>query len=96
MTESVNIKAVRSNWQSRGFSCDVWSDRPGQVWNDYRHPVDEVVMVLEGEVEFDIAGRVIRPAPGEEVLIPAGTLHTVRNLGNTTSRWLYGYKDTAG
>jgi len=55
-----------------------------------------VVMVLEGEVEFDIAGRVIRPAPGEEVLIPAGTLHTVRNLGNTTSRWLYGYKDTAG
>ncbi|MCD6058945.1 MAG: hypothetical protein K0Q89_2475, partial [Thermomicrobiales bacterium] len=47
MTESVNIKAVRSNWQSRGFSCDVWSDRPGQVWNDYRHSVDEVVMVLE-------------------------------------------------
>ena len=36
-------------------------------------------MVLEGEVEFDIAGRVIRPTPGEEVLIPAGTLHTVRN-----------------
>ena len=95
MTESVNIKAVRSNWQSRGFSCDVWSDRPGQVWNDYRHPVDELVMVLEGDVEFDIAGRVIRPASGEEVLIPAGTLHTVRNLGNTTSRWLYGYKDTA-
>jgi mannose-6-phosphate isomerase-like protein (cupin superfamily) len=85
MTESVDITAVRSNWQSRGFSCDVWSDA-----------VDEVVMVLEGKVEFDIAGRVIRPAPGEEVLIPAGTLHTVRNLGSTTSRWLYGYQGTAG
>ena len=96
MSESVNITAVRSNWQSRGFSCDVWTDPPGQVWTDYRHPVDEVVMVLEGEVEFDIAGRVIRPAPGEEVLIPSGTLHTVRNLGSTTSRWLYGYKGTPG
>jgi quercetin dioxygenase-like cupin family protein len=72
MTESVDITAVRSNWQSRGFSCDVWSAPPGRVWNDYRHAVDEVVMVLEGKVEFDIAGRVIRPAPGEEVLIPAG------------------------
>ena len=39
----------------------MWTDPPGQVWNDYRHAVDEVVMVLEGEVEFDIAGRVIRP-----------------------------------
>lgn len=96
MTQTVNIKAVRSDWQSRGFSCDVWTDPPGRVWNDYRHPVDEVVMVVEGEVEFDIAGKVVRPAPGEEVLIPAGALHTVRNLGTTTSRWLYGYKGTAG
>lgn len=53
-------------------------------------------MVLEGEVEFDIVGKVVRPAPGEEVLIPAGALHTVRNLGTTTSRWLYGYKSTEG
>jgi mannose-6-phosphate isomerase-like protein (cupin superfamily) len=92
MAQTVNIQAVRADWQSRGFSCDVWTDPPGQVWEDYRHAVDEVVMVLEGEVEFDIAGKVVRPEPGVEVLISAGALHTVRNLGATTSRWLYGYK----
>jgi mannose-6-phosphate isomerase-like protein (cupin superfamily) len=96
MAQMVDITAVRSDWQSRGFSCDVWIDPPGRVWEDYRHAVDEVVMVLEGEAEFDIAGKVIRPAPGEEVLIPSGAVHTVRNLGTATSRWLYGYKSTEG
>ena len=49
-------------------------------------------MVLEGNVEFEINGKVLRPAAGEEVFIPAGVLHSVRNTGKTTSRWLYGYK----
>ena len=34
------------------------------------------------------------PAIGEEILIPARTSHTVRNTGNTTARWLYGYKSS--
>jgi len=49
-------------------------------------------MVVEGDVEFEIDGKVHRPAPGEELLIPARAMHTVRNLGRTESRWLYGYK----
>jgi mannose-6-phosphate isomerase-like protein (cupin superfamily) len=28
-------------------------------------------------------------------LIPAGVLHSVRNTGSVTSRWLYGYKTVA-
>ena len=47
----VKLDSVRSNWHSRGFGCDVWTDPPGQTWEDYRHAVDELVMVLEGEVE---------------------------------------------
>jgi cupin 2 domain-containing protein len=54
--------------------------------------VDELVMVLEGDVEFEISRKVLLPAPGEELFIPAGVLHSVRNRGKTTSRWLYGYK----
>jgi quercetin dioxygenase-like cupin family protein len=88
----MNIDVTRSNWRSRGFSCDVWTDPPGQTWEDYTHAVDELVMVLQGEVEFEINGKVFRPASGEELLIPAGNLHSVRNTGKTTSRWLYGYK----
>ena len=49
-------------------------------------------MVLEGDVEFEIGRKVLHPAAGEELFIPARVLHSVRNRGKTTSRWLYGYK----
>jgi mannose-6-phosphate isomerase-like protein (cupin superfamily) len=88
----VNIDSIRSDWRSRGFSCDVWTDPPGQTWEDYTHGVDEVVMIIEGEIEFEIGEQTLRPSVGEEVYIPAGVLHSVRNIGRTTSRWLYGYK----
>ena len=88
----LNLDSIRADWHSRSFSCDVWTDPPGQVWEDYTHAVDELVMVLEGDVEFEINGKVLRPAIGEELFIPAGALHSVRNRARTTSRWLYGYK----
>ena len=49
-------------------------------------------MVMDGEVEFEIAGTVYRPNPGEELLIPSGAVHSVRNIGRTTAHWLYGYQ----
>ncbi len=86
------MQQTEREWKSRGFSCGLWTDPPGQVWADYVHDNDELVMVVDGEVEFEYEGRVVRPSPWEEVLIPAGIFHTVRNVGTTTSRWLYGYK----
>ncbi len=86
------MQQTEREWTSRGFSCGLWTDPPGQVWADYVHDNDELVMVVEGEVQLEYEGRVVRPSPWEEVLIPAGISHTVRNVGTTTSRWLYGYK----
>ena len=77
---------------ARGFSCGFWIDPPGQVWRNYVHNADEVFIVVEGEMELEMQDRVFRPAMGEEVLIPAGVVHTVRNVGPTTARWIYGYR----
>ena len=88
----VDRDAVRADWEARGFSFGLWTDPPGQVWADFIHATDELVMVVEGQVEFEIDGETHRPAVGVELLIPAGAEHTVRNLGPTTSRWLYGYR----
>jgi quercetin dioxygenase-like cupin family protein len=49
-------------------------------------------MLVEGELELTMQGRKIRPKVGEEVMIPAHTKHSVKNVGSTTNRWLYGYK----
>ena len=50
-------------------------------------------MVVEGVLELEIDQRRQRPAIGQEILIPARVLHSVRNVGGATSRWLYGYKE---
>jgi len=67
---AVDRRAVEKEWRERGFSCGLRVDPPGQVWSDYVHDTDELVMV-EGDVEFEIDGQVHRPAPGEELFIPA-------------------------
>jgi quercetin dioxygenase-like cupin family protein len=67
-------------------------DTPGRRWEDFTHATDELVLVLEGTMEFEVEGRVVRPAAGEELLIPAGARHSARNVGGTTARWLYDYR----
>ena len=88
----IDRETVQADWSARGFSCDLWTDPPGQRWEDFTHATDEVVVVVEGQMEFEIAGEVHHPAPGEELLIPAGAVHSARNIGTTTARWLYGYR----
>ena len=90
---AVDRAHVESEWRARGFSCGFWVDPPGQVWEDYVHSTDELLMVLEGELELEMRGMTFRPKTGEEVLIPAREIHSVRNVGGTTARWLYGYKN---
>jgi quercetin dioxygenase-like cupin family protein len=83
---------VARDWARRGFSCGLWVDPPGQRWEDFVHDVDELVLVVEGELELEVEGERHRPAGGEELLVPAGARHSVRNVGGTTARWLYGYR----
>ena len=70
----------------------MFRDPPGQVWPDFTHATDEVVILCDGEMVLEFGGKTIRPQPGEEVLIPAKTRHTVINPSNSRgSEWLYGY-----
>ena len=84
--------AVKADWKARGYSFEYWSDPPGRVWSDFVHDVDEVAMLLEGQIEFTIGKKTLRPAIGEELLIPAGVRHTVINVGATENRWCFGYR----
>ena len=90
--QTIDREQVAADWAARAFSCELWVDPPGRRWEDFTHTTDERVLVLEGAMEFEVAGRVHRPKVGEELLIPAGAVHSARNVGGTTARWLYGYR----
>ena len=83
---------IKQNWNSRGYSFGVFRDSPGQVWADFVHRTDELVVLAEGEIEVEIEGESQRPQIGEEVFIPANAVHTVRNVGLTNSVWYYEYE----
>jgi uncharacterized cupin superfamily protein len=92
MASNPDKEQIARDWAARGFSCDIWTDPPGQVWADFVHATDELVMLIDGDIELRFSGRVLRPRAGEEILIPAGVSHTVINTGQTTNHWFYGYK----
>ena len=83
--------AVAADWQARGYSCDTFVDPPGQCWEDFTHGCNELVTVVQGELEMEIAGEVARLGPGDEVFIPRGATPSVRNTHSGTTIWLYGY-----
>jgi cupin 2 domain-containing protein len=83
---------IKSDWAHRGYSFEYWIDPPGQVWRDFEHEVEELVMLVEGELEIEFGGKCVRPHVGDEVVIPARTRHTVTNSGDAPNRWCFGYR----
>ena len=84
---------IRENWESRGYSFGVFKDPPGQVWADFVHRTDELVVLAGGDIEIEIEGKSQQPQTGEEVFVPANSIHTVRNIGKTNNVWYFGYKN---
>ena len=62
---------IKQDWNSRGYSFGVFRDPPGQVWADFVHQTDELVVLAEGEIEVEIEGKAERFQIGGMVFIPA-------------------------
>jgi len=87
----IDRDAVAADWKRRGYSCDMFVDPPGREWNGFVHATNELVTVYEGRLELTVAGERLIAEPGDEVFIPRGAVHSVRNLHDGTTRWLFGY-----
>ena len=90
--EKVDKLKLKNDWKQRGYSFGVFRDPPGQVWANFVHKTDELVVLADGEIKIEIEGRSHFHKFGEEQFIPAKALHTVRNTGRTYNVWYYGYK----
>jgi uncharacterized protein YdcH (DUF465 family)/quercetin dioxygenase-like cupin family protein len=89
--QPVDLGVVTRDWIGRGFSCRAFTDPPGQEWRDFVHDTNELITVVEGRLEVATGEQSWALEPGDELFIPRGALHTVRNTHNITTRWLYGY-----
>ena len=64
---------------------------PGYVAPMHTHPGEEIVYVLEGTLEYEIDGKLVRVKPGDVLFVPAGTPHLARNVGSTNGAELATY-----
>ena len=64
---------------------------PGTVAPRHSHPGEELIYVLEGVFEYDIAGKKVTAKAGDVVFIPAGTVHSAHNAGTGTASELATY-----
>jgi quercetin dioxygenase-like cupin family protein len=57
---------------------------PGVTSSSHTHPGEEIVYVLEGApLEYALEGRPpVTLKPGEVLFIPAGTIHSAKNVGS--------------
>jgi quercetin dioxygenase-like cupin family protein len=59
---------------------------PGAAVPRHTHPGEELVYVLEGTLEFQLDGQPpVTLKPGEVLFVPAGTIHTAKNVNGGNS-----------
>ncbi len=65
---------------------------PGAVAGKHIHPGEEIIYVLEGLLEYDVAGKPpVTLKKGEVLFVPAGMIHSARNVGTGSAAELATY-----
>jgi len=65
---------------------------PGATFGRHRHPGEEIIYVTDGALEYQIDGvPPVTLKAGEVLFIPAGTLHSARNVGSQNGAELATY-----
>jgi quercetin dioxygenase-like cupin family protein len=58
----------------------------------HKHPGEEIIYVLEGELEYQIEGQPTRTVKaGDALMVPAETVHAVKNVGSGNAAELATY-----
>lgn len=65
---------------------------PGALAIKHSHPGEEIAYVLEGALEYQLEGRApVTLQAGQSLFIPAGVVHSARNVGSRTASELATY-----
>ena len=65
---------------------------PGVLAPDHSHPGEEIVYVVKGTLEYRLEGKPpVTLKAGEVLFIPAGTVHSARNVGSVNAAELATY-----
>ncbi|MDQ1923475.1 cupin domain-containing protein [Massilia pseudoviolaceinigra] len=85
-------ETVRHEFDSKREAIQVRVDfAPGASFPKHAHPGVEIAYVLSGTVEYEMNGETIRLQAGESLYIPAGAMHSAKNVAAGVSAELATY-----
>jgi len=64
---------------------------PGASFPRHTHPGEEIIYVIEGSLEYEVAGKPVTVNAGGVLFVPAGTIHAARNVGTAPAAELGTY-----
>jgi quercetin dioxygenase-like cupin family protein len=65
---------------------------PGVAFPNHRHPGEEIIYVLAGSLQYQLDGKPpVTLKAGDVLFIPAGVVHSARNVGTTSASELATY-----
>lgn len=64
---------------------------PGASFPRHKHPGEEIIYVLSGTVEYEVAGKPVTVKAGDVLFVPDGVVHAARNVGDTPAAELATY-----
>ena len=65
---------------------------PGVAFPPHSHPGEEIAYVIEGVLEYRLEGKPpVTLKAGEALFIPAGTIHSAKNVGSVNAAELATY-----
>ena len=64
---------------------------PGASFPSHTHPGEEIIYVIEGSLEYEVAGKPVMVNAGGVLFVPAGTVHAARNIGGVPAAELGTY-----
>ena len=89
----MDIDELEKDWTERGFSFGIGTIKAGDaVDRAFHDDKDELVLMESGTYEFTIGDKTFMQNGDVEVLIPVGSTHSIKNLGQEDSKIYFGYK----
>ena len=64
---------------------------PGSSFPRHKHPGEEVIYVLTGTIEYEVAGKWVTVKAGDVLFVPDGVVHAARNAGSEPAAELATY-----
>lgn len=89
---------TRTELQRHDLSIGGWETlqarvdfAPGAAFPRHTHPGEEVIYVLAGTLEYEVAGKPATLKAGDVLFVPKGTVHAARNIGSVPATELATY-----